>query len=194
MLRQLYDRTMKLAARRDALGVLGVVSFLESSVFPVPPDALLIPMVLADRRRAWRIAGVCTITSVLGGFAGYLIGWGLYEAVAQPVLAFYGHGEKFAAFRDMYNTWGAWIVLGAGLTPFPYKVITIASGVTGLSPLTFAVASVLARGIRFYLEAALLWRFGPPIRDFIENRLGLVVTAGFVLLVGGFVAAKLVGQ
>ncbi len=190
MLRRIYDWTMGLAGHRHALGALGVVSFIESSIFPVPPDVMIIPMVLANRARAWLIAGVATVTSVLGGLAGYAIGALLFESVGKPLLAFYGYGEKFARFQDQYNEWGAWIVAGAGITPFPFKVITIASGVTGLDLVVFTVAALLSRGARFYIEAGLLWKFGPPIRDFIENNLALLTMIFFAALLGGFVAIK----
>lgn len=190
MLRKTYDWTMAQAARPNAIWVLAAVSFVESSVFPIPPDVLLIPMVLAAPTRAWFYAVVCTVASVLGGFAGYAIGAGLYEVVAQPILAFYGYMDKFAEFQAMYNDWGAWIVFGAGVTPFPYKVITIASGVTDLNLGVFAIASVLSRGLRFFIVAALLWKFGPPIRGFIEQHLGKLTVAFFVLLLGGFLALR----
>ncbi len=191
MLRATYDWTLRRAESPYALWVLALVSFVESSVFPIPPDVLLIPMVLARPQRAWLIAGVCTLASVAGGFAGYAIGLFLYEAVGQPVLAFYGYLDRFTDFQAMYNEWGAWIVAGAGVTPFPYKVITIASGVTALDPWVFGIASVLSRGLRFFLVAALLWKWGDPMRAFIERRLGLLVTLGFLLLLGGFAVLKL---
>jgi len=190
MLRRLYDWTIRQAASRNALWVLALVSFLESSVFPIPPDVLMIPMIIAAPHRAWRIASVCLLASVLGGFLGYAIGAGLYESVGRPVLEFYGKDAQFGVFRDTYNEWGAWAVLIAGVTPFPYKVITILSGATGLDLAVFGVASLIARGLRFFVVAALLWRFGAPIRDFIEHRLGLVFTVFVVLLVGGFVALR----
>ncbi len=190
MLRALYDRTMRLAGHRHAERWLAGVSFVESSVFPIPPDVMLVPMVLADRARAWRIAFVCTAASVLGGLAGYAIGALLYDAVGQPLLAFYGYTAQFESFTTHYNDWGAWIVAGAALTPFPFKVITIASGVTGLDLVVFTVASLLARGARFYLETALLWKYGPPIRGFIERHLGSLAALFFVLLAGGFVLVK----
>lgn len=192
MLRGLYDWAMRLAETRHALWALALISFVESSVFPIPPDLLLIPMVLARPDRAWLIAGVCTVASVLGGFAGYAVGLLLYEGVGQPVLAFYGYLDKFTDFQSLYNEWGAWIVAGAGVTPFPYKVITIASGVTQLDPMVFGVASVLSRGLRFFLVAALLWKWGAPMRAFIERRLGLLATLAFALLLGGFLAIKLI--
>lgn len=193
MLRSLYNWTMRLAAKPRASYALAAVSFGESSFFPIPPDVLLIPMVIADRRRAWRLAAICTIASVIGGMAGYLIGAVLFEAVAQPLLGFYGYAEKFSSFAEVYNQWGIWIVLLAGgLTPIPFKVITIASGATGLDFATFLFFSLIARGSRFYMVSGLLYWFGEPIRDFIEKRLGLVFTVGLLALVGGFVALKYV--
>ncbi len=190
MLRRAYDKMMELAAHRNAPWALAGVAFVESSVFPIPPDVLIIAMVLAARERAWRIALVCTVASVLGGLAGYGIGYFLYEAVGRPIVDFYGYGAKFAAFQTLYNEWGAWIVFIAGLTPFPYKVITIASGVTELNLAVFTVASVLSRGLRFFIVAALLWWLGPPVREFIEKRLGLMTIVFCVLLLGGFIVAK----
>lgn len=190
-LHRLYAWTMAQATRPYALWTLAAISFAESSVFPIPPDALLIPMVLAAPRRAWLIAGVCTVSSVLGGLAGYAIGALLFDAIGRPVLEFYGYFDKFAEFQERYNAWGAWIVFGAGLTPFPYKVITIASGVTGLNLVTFMVASVLARGLRFFMAAALLCYFGEPIRTFIERNLGWLTVLFFALLLGGFLVVRL---
>jgi len=190
VLRRLYDWTMGLAGHRHALPALALVAFIESSLFPVPPDILIIPMVLAARSRAWRVATVATAASVVGGLLGYAIGAGLYETVGRPVLDFYGYGAKFDSFREDYNEWGAWIVAGAGFTPFPYKVITIASGVTGLNLAVFMLASLISRGARFFLLAALLWYFGPPVRRFIEANLPLLATLFFVLLFGGFLAAR----
>ncbi len=190
MLRSTYDWVMGLAARKDAVWVLAAIAFIESSVFPIPPDVLLIPMVLAARDSAWRYAAVCTIASVLGGMLGYAIGMFLFEAAGQPLLELYGYAAKFDEFRGRYNDWGAWIVFIAGLTPFPYKVITIASGVTELDLAVFTIASVLARGLRFFAVAALLWWLGPPVREFIEKRLGLMTNVFCVLLLGGFIVAK----
>jgi len=190
VLRTLYDWTLAQAAKPHALSILACVAFIESSIFPIPPDILLIPMILAFRDRAWTIAGICTIASVLGGFAGYGIGMFLFDQIAQPVLSFYGYMDKFETFTELYNAWGAWIVFGAGVTPFPYKVITIASGMTGLDPVVFSIASLLARGLRFYLIAFLLWKFGGPIRVFIEAHLGKLATIFFVLLLGSFIALK----
>ena len=185
-LRALYTWTLRQAASPYALWILALVAFVESSVFPIPPDILLIPMVIAMRQRAWLIAGICTVASATGGMAGYGIGYFLYESVGQGVLDFYGKLEKFESFQALYNEWGAWIVMMGGLTPFPYKVITIASGVTGLNIVTFTIFSIIARGMRFFLVAWLLWKFGAPIKTFIEKYLGLLTIAFFVLLLGGF--------
>jgi len=192
MLRRLYDRTMSLAGHRHADRWLAAVSFIESSVFPIPPDVMLIPMVLADRARAWRIALICTIASVLGGLLGYAIGAFLFDQVGRPMLEFYGYTAKFDQFRATYADWGAWAVFIAGVTPFPYKVITILSGLASLDIWVFCIASVLARGFRFYLVAGLLWYFGEPIRAFIEKYLGLLFTIFCLLLVGGFVVIRFV--
>ena len=192
MLRRLYDWTMEMAAQKNAVWVLAAVAFVESSIFPIPPDVLLIPMVLAARNSAWRYAAICTIASVLGGMLGYAIGSGLYEGVGRPILDFYGYGAKFSDFTARYNEYGGWIVFIAGVTPFPYKVITIASGVTDLDFATFTTASVLARGLRFFVVAALLYWIGQPIREFIEKRLGLLFTIFCVLLIGGFLLIKLI--
>ena len=192
MLRRLYDWTVSLAGHRRSAWALGCISFIESSVFPIPPDTLLIPMVFAKPALAWRYALICTITSVLGGIADYAIGYYLFDTIGQPIIAFYGLDTAFDSFKQRYNDGGVWIVLIAGLTPFPYKVITIASGVTGLNFAVFLLASITARGLRFFIVAALLWKFGAPIRNFIEKWLGWVFAAALVLLIGGFVMAKYV--
>ncbi|MDJ0628267.1 MAG: YqaA family protein [Rhodobacter sp.] len=190
MVRRLYDWTVSLAASRNALWALAIVAFLESSVFPIPPDILMIPMILAAPSRAFLIAGVALAASVLGGLLGYYIGYGLFETVGGPVLEFYGKEAYFDEFRARYNDWGAWAVLVAGVTPFPYKVITILSGATALSLPVFIAASILARGLRFFVVAGLLWKYGEPIRYFIERRLGLMFTIFVVLLIGGVLLAR----
>lgn len=190
MIRKLYDWTLSLAGHRHALWALALVAFVEASVFPIPPDILMIPMILAAPQRAFLIAGVATAASVAGGLLGYGIGWGLYESVGRPVLEFYGKDAQFGAFQERYNDFGPWAVLIAGVTPFPYKVITILSGATALSLPVFVIASVVARGLRFFVVAALLYRFGAPVRGFIEDRLGLVFTVFLLLLVGGFFAVR----
>ena len=193
MIQRIYDWTLDLSARPNALWLLTIVAFIEGSIFPIPPDVMIIPMIIAARSQAWKIAGIATIASVLGGFAGYAVGFLMFETVGQPLIEFYGYGSDFESFQGLYKTWGAWIVFGAGLTPFPFKVITIASGVVAMDPLVFGIAALLARGLRFYVEAALLWKFGPPIRGFVERRLGTVTAIAFALLIGGFAAVRLLG-
>ena len=190
MLRRLYDRILSAAGHRHAEPILFIVAFLESSIFLIPPDVMLVPMTLAQRAKAWRLAALCTIGSVMGGVAGYAIGAFLFETIGQPVMGLYGYDAQFNEFAEMYNKWGAWIVFGAGVTPFPYKVVTIASGVTLLNPILFVASSIAARGLRFFAVAALLWYFGPPVRAFIEQRLGLVTALSVAGLLGGFVAAQ----
>ncbi len=192
MLRRAYERTMEFAAHRNAPWALAVVAFIESSVFPIPPDVVLIPMVLAERRKAWLYASIATVASVIGGIFGYIIGYFLFETIGQPILGFYGYGARVRGFRQRYNEYGAWIVFIAGVTPFPYKVITIASGVTQLNFLVFMPASVAARGLRFFIVAGLLYWFGPPIKDFIDKYLGILSILFVVLLIGGFVLIKYV--
>lgn len=188
MLRKLYDWTMRMAGHPRAQWVLGAVSFTESSFFPIPPDAMLVPMVLATPWRAWSIAAICTVTSVLGGFFGYAIGYFLFETIGEAVIAFYGLQEGFQEFQRMFDEWGTWIILIKGLTPIPYKLITIASGVAHFDLLAFGLASLATRAGRFFLVAALLKAFGPAMRQFIERYLTLVTSAFAVLIVGGFVA------
>lgn len=189
-LRRIYDWTLSLASHRHAMWALAFVAFIESSVFPIPPDVLMIAMIVARPNRAFLIAAIATVASVAGGLLGYWIGYGAFETLGRPVLEFYGKDAYFEQFQTRYNEWGAWAVLIAGVTPFPFKVITILSGVTALSLPVFIVASVVARALRFFIVAALLWKFGAPIRDFIEKRLGLVFTIFMVLLVGGFAAVR----
>ncbi|RWR45223.1 DedA family protein [Sinirhodobacter ferrireducens] len=190
MIRRLYDWTMSLAGHPRAMWALAAVAFVESSVFPIPPDVLMIPMVLAAREKAWKIAFVATLASVVGGCLGYAIGYGFMDAIGKPILEFYGKADKFDELALRFNTYGGWAVLVAGVTPFPYKVITIFSGATQLSLPLFLAVSVVARALRFFVVAGLLWRFGSPIRDFIERWLGPLFTAFVVLLIGGFYALR----
>lgn len=190
MLRQLYDRMLALAERPDALWLLAAVSFIESSVFPITPLVMLAPMVLARPDRAWVIAGVCTVASVAGGVAGYAIGALLYEEVGRPVLDFYGKADQFAEISERFREYGTEAVLFAAISPFPYKVVTIASGVAGLSLTVLILASIVGRGLQFFTVAAILWKFGPAAKPYIEERLALFATVGAVLLIGGFVAVK----
>lgn len=192
MLRRLYDWTMSLAATRHARTGLAGVSFVESSVFPIPPDVLLIPMVLADRKAWWKTALICTIASVAGALLGYVIGMFLFEAVGKPILDLYGKEQSFDQISNWYNTYGGWGVLFAAITPFPYKVLTIFSGATGLNLITFVVVSLIGRSFRFFLVAYLLYHFGEPIRTFIEKYLGILFAIFMVLLIGGFYALRFV--
>mgnify|MGYP003629877680 CR=1 FL=1 len=190
MIKRLYDWTLSLAQHPHALWALAFVAFVESSVFPIPPDILMIPMIIAQPRRAWLIASVALVASVLGGLLGYAIGALAFDAIGQPILASLGKADAMAEFSQRFNDLGFWAVLGAGVTPFPYKVITIMSGWTGMPLATFMATSFLARGLRFFIVAGLLWQFGAPIRDFIERRLGLMFTLALVLLIGGFALVK----
>jgi membrane protein YqaA with SNARE-associated domain len=190
MLRDLYDWTLSLSRTRHAMWALAFISFIESSVFPIPPDILMIPMILARPDKAFRIAGVCTAASVLGGLAGYGIGAFLFEEVARPILLLYDKMGQFSEMSARFNNYGAWAVLFAGMTPFPYKVITIFSGATQLDLTVFMLASLVARGARFFLIAALLWRYGAPMKLFIEKRLGLLTALMLIFLFLGFYAAR----
>ncbi|MBB5723877.1 membrane protein YqaA with SNARE-associated domain [Loktanella ponticola] len=186
MLKRLYAWTLSLAQSPHALWALAFVAFVESSFFPIPPDIIMIPMIIAAPRKAFLIAGVATVASVLGGLFGYYIGFALFETIGQPIFDFYGKADAVAEFSEQFNAYGAWAVLIAGVTPFPFKVITIMSGVTALSLPIFIVSAIVARALRFFIVGALLWKFGEPIRDFIERRLGLMFTLFCVLLLGGF--------
>lgn len=188
MLRKTYDWTMRLAAHPHALAWLALIACVESIFFPIPPDVMIIPMVLAAREKAWKIAAVATVASAVGGVIGYGLGYFLYEEVGRPIIDFYGYADKYAIFQGWYAEYGAWIVGAGGFTPVPYKVITIASGVVQLDFTTFMIVSILSRGARFFIVAALLWRFGAPIRGFIEARLGLLALLFFIILFLGFIA------
>ncbi len=190
MLRRLYDWTISLAAGPYALWALAVVAFIESSFFPIPPDVLMIPMIIATPRRAFLIATVAMVCSVLGGMLGYAIGMFAFDQIGQPILESLGKADSMAEFNQRFNDFGFWAVLIAGLTPFPYKVITIMSGWTGMPFMTFMITSIIARGGRFFRVALLLWKFGEPIRDFIEKRLGLMLILFCALLFGGFYVVK----
>ncbi len=186
-----YDYMLKLAGNKNAVYYLAVVAFIESSFFLIPPDIMLIPMILAMPGKAYRIAAVATIASVVGGYFGYLIGVYAFDLIAKPLLTFYGYMQQFDVFKGYYHKWGAWIVFGAGITPFPYKVITIASGVVHLNIWVFGLASILARGIRFYLIAWLLKKYGAPMKVFIDKHLGKLSVLFLLLLIGGFTCIKL---
>ena len=190
VLNKIYDKMLKISESKGAMSALFIVAFAESSFFPIPPDIMLIPMILAAPSKAWKIAGLATFASVLGGYFGYAIGVFFFELIAEPLLTFYGYLEKFQTFENYYHEYGAWIVFGAGLTPFPYKIITIASGAVHLDLVVFTVASVLARGGRFFIVAWLLKRFGAPMKIFIEKNLGWLSVLFLALLIGGFAVLK----
>jgi membrane protein YqaA with SNARE-associated domain len=190
MLRRLYDTVLALAGSPRAGLWLAVVAFAESSCFPIPPDALLVPMVLARPERAWQLAFGCTIASVAGGALGYLIGYALFDVLAEPILRAYHYQAAFAAFQAKYAEWGLWVILIKGLTPIPYKIVTIASGAARFDFPLFMLASLVTRGLRFFAVAALLQRYGEPVRIFIERRLTVVTTGLAAGVVGGFLALK----
>jgi membrane protein YqaA with SNARE-associated domain len=190
MLRRLYDRIMALAAGRYAVPSLAAIAFIESSIFPIPPDILLIPMVLARPRDAWRLALIATIASVAGGYLGYAIGYFTFETIGRPILEFYHVMDRYDALKASFDQWGVWIIIAKGMTPFPYKLLTIASGALKFDLAAFTLASLVSRSLRFFLVAALLWWFGEPVREFIEKRLGLVTSLFLVALIGGFVALR----
>ncbi len=189
-MRRLYDWVIRLAGHPRAIPAMGVVSFAESSFFPIPPDVMLVPMILANRQKAFTIALVCTVCSVLGGLLGYAIGFYFFETIGAWVVKTYGLQAGMERFRDEFARYGTWVILIKGLTPIPYKLVTIASGAAHFDLFTFVWASIVTRGARFFLVAALLWKFGEPIRAFIEKRLTLVMWLFLIALVGGFVAVK----
>ena len=189
MLRRLYDWVLELSARPWAPKALAAISFAESSVFPIPPDVMLVPMCLAKPQRAFWYAGICTIASVLGGLLGYAIGALLYDTLGQFLIKLYGYGDKVDTFRVAYAKWGHWIILIKGATPIPYKVITIASGFAGYNLFWFTVLSILTRGVRFYLLATLIYFWGDRARPFIEKRLGLFMLLFLAIFIAGFYAA-----
>jgi membrane protein YqaA with SNARE-associated domain len=189
MLRRLYDWCVNAAGRPYATWLMGFISFVESSFFPIPPDTMLIPMSLARPDRAYFFATVCTLTSVAGGVLGYMIGAVLYDTVGLWLVQLYGYGDKMETFRQTFAEWGGWIIVGKGVTPIPYKLVTIISGFAGYSFPMFVLLSFVARGIRFYALAFLLNRYGPQARAMLEERLGLWVTLGAAVLVIGIVAA-----
>jgi membrane protein YqaA with SNARE-associated domain len=190
MLQRLYARILQIAAGPNALAALLVVSFAESSFFPLPPDILLIPMILARPRQAFRLAAFCTLASVAGGLLGYAIGYFLFDAIGRPILEYQHAMGSYEALKAGFAEWGVWIIILKGMTPIPYKLITIASGVAQFDLIAFIGASIVSRSLRFFLVAALLWYFGDAARQFIERRLALVTSIFAVALVGGFVVLR----
>jgi membrane protein YqaA with SNARE-associated domain len=189
-MRRLYDWVMRLAQHRYAIPLMGVVAFAESSFFPIPPDVMLVPLVLANRKKAFTIALVCTVCSVIGGLLGYAIGYYFFETIGAWVVKTYGLQAGLERFREQFAHWGIYVILIKGLTPIPYKLVTIASGAAHFDLFTFVWASIVTRGIRFFLVAALLWKYGEPIRAFIEERFTLVTWAFLIALVGGFLVVR----
>jgi len=192
MLRKMYNWIVALSARPSAPWALAAVAFAESSFFIIPPDVMLAPMALARPERAFRYAFICTLGSVAGGILGYAIGHLLFDSVGMWILDLYGYGAKVEIVKEAYAKWGAMLILLKGLTPIPFKLVTIVSGALDYNFPLFVILSFITRGARFFLLAGLLNRFGGPMRNFIENRLGLVVSGMVALFVLGLiVAAKL---
>ena len=192
MLRRLYDWTIRLSASKNAPWALAAVSFAESSFFPVPPDVMLVPMTVARPEKAWFYATVCTVASVLGGIVGYLIGALLYDTLGHWLMSLYGYEHGIEEFRALYAEWGAWIILIKGLTPIPFKIVTIASGFAGYNIFWFVILCSITRGARFFLVAGILNRYGEPLKALMERHLGLFAAGFGALIVAGFVVAKYV--
>lgn len=189
MLRRLYDWIIQLSQSRHATLALGIVSFAEASFFPIPPDVMLVPMCLAKREQSWNYALIATVCSVLGGLFGYAIGYSLYETVGHYVIQLYGGVDAMESYKNAFAHYGHWVILLKGLTPIPYKVVTIAAGVAAYSLPMFILLSLITRALRFYMVSAALFYAGPSARNFIEKKLGLVTMGLAVLVIGGMVAA-----
>ncbi len=190
MLRKIYDWTLEKAAHKYSERWLAAIAFMESSFFPVPPDVMLAPMCLAEPKRSFRYAALCTFASVMGAILGYIIGSFLFDTIGMAILDFYGLGEKFESFSEQFNAQGWIIVLLAGFTPLPFKVITIAAGATGMPIYILIFAAIIARSARFFLVALLLWKFGPPMKEWIERNFALATTLVGAAFIGGFVAIR----
>ena len=190
-LRKLYDWTLLKSQHPKASWFLSFVSFIESSFFPIPPDIILIPMIIAKRTNAFFYAFICTASSVLGGIFGYLIGYYLFNSIGIIIINYYNLSDQFILFENYYLQYGIWIILGAGFTPFPFKFITIASGVFGLNILLFIIISILARGLRFYLIAFLLRIFGEVIENLINKYFNIFSSIFLILLIGSIVILKI---
>ena len=190
MFKRLYDWTVALAASKRAPQALGAVSFAESSFFPIPPDVMLVPMVMMRPEKAWHYAFICTIASVLGGILGYAIGALLYDSVGGWLISLYGYGAKIEDFRKLYQEHGHWIILIKGLTPIPFKLVTIASGLAGYDIIWFIVLSLITRAGRFYIVAGVMNRYGAPLRAFIERNLTMVGIVSVLAMILGIYAAK----
>lgn len=190
MLRPLYDWTMDKAAHRHAVWWLCAFAFAEATFFPIPADVLLIPMIMAVRQNALRLSIVCALASATGGEFGYAIGYYFYEAVGKPIIEFYGYTAQFAELQDEYRKYGEWIVAIGAISPIPYKVVTITSGVAQMDFVAYTATSYGTRMIRFLAVGGLLWYFGPPIKRFIEERMGLAALLFLALFIGGFAVIK----
>ena len=189
-IRKLYDWTLKKAGHPKASLFLALVAFFESFIFPIPPDILLIPMIIANKIKAWIYASICTISSVLGGIVGYYIGYIFYNSIGNLIIKYYSLQDQFIQFGSSYNEYGIWILLVAGFTPVPFKLITITSGLFNLSLPLFIIISLIARGARFFLLASLLKLFGDYIKKFIDNYFNLLAVIFFILLIGSFIILK----
>lgn len=185
--RNIYDKTLELSTHPYAMFFLCLIAFAESSFFPIPPDIFLIPLILAQKERAWLCASLCTLFSVLGGIAGYGIGYFLFETIGVKVVEFYNYQQAFENFKELYNQHGVLIVAAGAFTPIPYKIVTIASGVTQLNLTLFILASLLSRGARYFILAAILWKFGTPVKKIIDKYFNLLTIIFFILLVSGFI-------
>lgn len=192
MLRRTYNTIMDYASHPKAVWWLNFIAFIESSFFPFPPDPLYIAMILKRRDEVWRLAFMCTLSSVLGGILGYYIGYALYETLGEWIIQTYGLEASFTNFQKQFSTWGFWIIALKGLTPIPYKIVTISSGLAGFDFYQFILASIIARGFRFFSLGVLLWYYGPPIKDIIEKNLYIVTTVGLIALIAGFMLFKYV--
>ena len=190
LIRSLYDWMMRNASGRNAWAALAAFTFAEASFFPIPTDIMLIPMVMADRKNAWKLAGWCTLWSVLGGAAGYAIGAFLFDSLGAWLISIYHLGDDLARFQQWYATYGAWVIIGKGFSPLPYKLVTIASGFAHYSFAMFMILSVLTRGGRYFLVAGLLYWKGEEARRFIEKRLEATLLVFLLVVVGGVVAVK----
>jgi membrane protein YqaA with SNARE-associated domain len=186
MFRKLYDWTLSLAQKRHATWALAGVSFAESSFFPIPPDALLVPMALAKPKRALFYATICTIASVAGGVLGYLIGWLLYDTIGHALLRFYGYADRVEALKHFYDEWGWAFILVKGVTPIPYKLVTIVSGLLDYNLALFVLLSAITRGARFFLVAGAMSLWGDALRGLFEKHFGLFIALVLIFVVAGF--------
>ena len=192
MLKPLYNQILKLSARKDAVWWMSAVSFAESSFFPLPPDIMLVPMCLAEPKKLWRYTNICALASLIGGLFGYAVGFYLFESVGRLIIDVYNAQESFQRFQDMFAEFGPWFLILKGITPIPYKLLTITAGFAQLDLTVFILCSIVARFSRFYMIAILLHFYGPQVRDIIEKRLMLVTTVLLVIIIGGLLSFKFV--